>query len=67
MGESENVVNCELCLEKSFWPCGKHVMNQSILKKRSPREQLISPYRTELLDAGQAFPSAIIVLFVPDH
>lgn len=51
-------LRCELCLEKSFWPCGKRVMNQNIQKKRSPREQLMSPYRTEPLNAEQALGDA---------
>lgn len=55
-------LHCELCLEKSFWPCGKHVMNQSIPGKRSIREHLISPYSTELLNAEQALGDASLQL-----
>lgn len=55
-------LHCELCLEKSFWPWGKHVMNQSIPEKRSIREHLISPYSTELLNAEQALGDASLQL-----
>lgn len=63
-------LHSELCLEKSFWPCGKHVMKQSIPEKRSLREQLISPSRTGLLNAEQLWeipPFSIIVLLVAHH
>lgn len=55
-------LHCELCLEKSFWPCGKHVMNQSIPEKTSLGKQPISPCRIELLNAEQALGDASLQL-----
>lgn len=60
-------LHSELCLEKPFWPCWKHGMNQRIPAKWSVREQLIFLQHwvaTCSASRGKCLTSDPVVLFV---